>query len=75
MRIPLIAVLLLAGCASEVNTKMYGADGRQHHYLQCDAMQHCVRKAAEICQNGYEVINQEAGALFNHPANMTVACK
>ncbi len=58
--IALVAVLVLAGCATTTATPMRTADGKDRYYVDCkrSGMAKCIEKANELCSNGYTVDNQ-----------------
>jgi len=65
MRLIVLAVLLLAGCAAP-SQPIYTQDGRMGHSINCPSVSivqmnwsHCLAKAGEICgARGYDIISK-----------------
>lgn len=76
-KISILSLLLLTtGCA--VDNVITSANGVTSHKISCGiaAPEACNSKAAEICPNGYNTIQTEAGNFLGGvPKTITVSCK
>lgn len=73
--VPLIAVVMLAGCVQTVTTP----DGRMGFAVSCYTAD-CYRTASEKCPNGYDVIEDRPAVAGTPTATVTYrdfvfACK
>lgn len=68
-----LVLLLLSGCATE--TKMYSADGRTQHFIECDAISRCMSKAEKVCPAGFEMLERDSGFILKGPPSITITCK
>lgn len=83
MRVILVSLLLLAGCAHERGVNLGG--GTTGHLIECGQLSICLDKAVQVCPRGYDVLTSGGqvvggtmvGSVFvaNQQQNLLIRCK
>ena len=77
-KISILSLLLLTSTGCAFDNVITSGNGETYHKVTCGIAvpEACNSKAAEICPNGYNTIQIEAGNFLGmQPKTITISCK